>query len=172
MRPRPPVIAVCGASHASDREYQLAHECGALLARHGATVLNGGLGGVMAASAAGARSEGGICIGLLPGVDPDAANDDVTFALATGMGEMRNALIARCCAAMIAIGGGSGTLSEIAFASRIARPVALLESWELRGAGGSDITESMLRAATPAEAVDWVLFRLRAATDRPDSPGS
>jgi uncharacterized protein (TIGR00725 family) len=122
--------------------------------------VNGGLSGVMAASASGVRSAGGICVGFLPGADADDANDDVTVALATGMGEMRNALIARCAAAMIAIGGGWGTLSEIALAQRIGRPVALLNSWELGAPGEAEINASIHRAATAEEAVDWVMARI------------
>ena len=157
---RPPLIAVCGASQASDAEYRRAYECGALLAQRGATVLNGGLTGVMAASAAGVAAAGGICVGLLPGADVGAADDAVTIALPTGMGEMRNALIARCAAAMIAIGGGWGTLTEIAFAVRLGRPVALLDAWELRAPHGDEAGAEMHRAASVPDAVDWVMSRV------------
>lgn len=160
MSTRPPVIAVCGASQASPAQLQLALECGVLLARRGATVVNGGLGGVMAASAAGVRSANGVCVGLLPGADADEANADVTVALATGLGEMRNLLIARCASAMIAIGGGWGTLSEIAFALRLARPVALIDSWELRAPGGDELPAPIHRATSAEEAVEWVLSRV------------
>jgi uncharacterized protein (TIGR00725 family) len=123
-------------------------------------VVNGGLGGVMAASAAGVRSAGGVCIALLPGDHADA-NDDCTIALATGMGEMRNALIARVAQAVIAIGGGWGTLSEIAFACRIGRPVVLLSSWELRPPGGDTAFATLRRAESAEEAVDVVLALAR-----------
>jgi uncharacterized protein (TIGR00725 family) len=143
----------------TEAEHQLAFRCGALLAGRGATVLNGGLGGVMAATAAGVKSAGGACIALLPG-DSDNGNDDVTFALTTGLGEMRNALIARCAQAIIAIGGGWGTLSEIALARRLGRPVALLESWQLRAPGGDHVTASLHHAKSADEAVEWVMSRV------------
>ena len=132
---------------------------GRMLAERGVVVLCGGLGGVMAAAAGGVRSAGGTCIGLLPGSDAAAANPDVTLALPTGLGEMRNALMARCCNAMIAVGGGYGTLSEIAFALRIGKPVASLSSWEIRRSGDPEPDPALHRAATAAEAVDWVLQR-------------
>src|SRR5439155_1314047 len=83
-------------------------------AERGAVLLCGGLGGVMAAAARGAKQAGGVTVGILPGNDPREANRDIDVALATGMGEMRNALIVRAASAVIAIGGGWGTLSEIA----------------------------------------------------------
>ena len=159
---RPPLIAVCGTSLDEPGAMGDAEEVGRLLAQRGAAVVCGGLGGVMAAVARGARSGGGLCIALLPGDDPDAANPDVTVALPTGLGEMRNALIARACAAMIAVGGGYGTLSEIGFALRIGRPVAGLRTWDLRR-GDDDATDPAIhRAGTPRDAVDWVLARVEA----------
>lgn len=121
----------------------------------------------MAAAARGATAAGGVCIGLLPGDDPAAAAPEMTFALATGMGEMRNALIARCCTAMIAIGGGYGTLSEIALALRLARPIAALHTWELHAAaGGPEPADALLhRAASAGAAVDWVMQRISAASN-------
>lgn len=157
---RAPIIALCGASQASEAELATAYECGALLAGRGVTVVSGGLGGVMAAGAAGVKSGGGVCIALLPGASADEAGPEVTIALATGMGEMRNALLARVAQGVIAIGGGWGTLSEIAFARRIGRPVALLRSWELRAPAGDAITDSLHRAASAHDAVDWMLAQL------------
>jgi len=126
-------------------------------------VVNGGLSGVMAASAAGVRSAGGTCVGLLPGSDPADASPDVDIALPTGLGEARNALIARCGAAMIAVGGGWGTLSEIAFAQRLGRPVALLHSWEMRPPAGAERRAPIHHAATAADAVEWVLAQVAAS---------
>jgi len=113
----------------------------------------------MAAAARGVAVSGGICIGLLPGDDATQAAADVTVALPTGMGEMRNALIARCCAAMIAIGGGYGTLSEIGFALRLGRPVVALRSWEVRRTGAAAPDERLHRAEAAGEAVAWALSR-------------
>ncbi len=164
MTTRPPIVAVCGASQATDADLLDAVEVGRLLARSDCVVICGGLGGVMAAAARGAHAAGGVCIGLLPGDNSEDAAPEMTVALATGMGEMRNALIARCCAAMIAIGGGYGTLSEIALALRLARPVAALHTWELRAPGGREPAETLLyTAASPADAVDWVMQRVGAA---------
>ena len=152
---RPPLIAVCGAAKATVWDLALAEECGRLLGGRGAVVLCGGLGGVMAAAARGARTAGGASIGLLPGEDPDDASDEVTVAIPTGLGEMRNALIARACAGMVAIGGGYGTLSEVALALRLSRPVAGLGTWELRSPG--PIQGMLRRCEEPTEAVTWVL---------------
>ena len=160
QRARVPLIAVCGASEASTYQVRDAETVGQLLAERGAVIVCGGLGGVMAAVARGAARAGGLTIGLLPGDDPAHAAADVTVALATGMGEMRNTLIVRVCAAMIAIGGGYGTLSEIGLALRLGRPVVALHSWEVRRPGSGDADPGMHRAATPAEAVDWVLSQL------------
>jgi uncharacterized protein (TIGR00725 family) len=144
------VIAICGASEPTDEQYEHARAVGAGLARAGAVVVCGGRGGVMEAAARGAAEAGGTSLGILPGASRDEANEHVTFAVATGMGELRNGLIVRTADAVIAIGGGYGTLSEIALALRIGRPVIALGSWEL---GLDDIT----RAADPDEAVRLAL---------------
>jgi len=123
-------------------------------------VINGGLGGVMAACAAGVRDAGGTCIGLLPGSDPDAGDEALSVALATGMGEMRNALIARSTDGLIAIGGGWGTLSEIALAMRNGRPVALIDSWELRAPAGEEQSPLLTRVHAAADAVAWLVSQL------------
>lgn len=137
-----------------------AEEVGALLADAGVIVVCGGGRGVMAGVARGVRSREGICIGVLPGDDPGAANDDITIALPTGLGEQRNAVIAHSCRAMIAVGGGYGTLSEISFALRLGKPVAGLHTWDVRRAGDDAPDASLHAVESPAEAVDWVLAQL------------
>ena len=107
----------------------MAEAVGRLLATRGAVVVCGGLGGVMEGVCRGAAGAGGLSVGLLPGDDPEAANPAVGLALATGLGELRNGLIARACRGMIAIGGGYGTLSEVAFMLRLGRPVCAVSSW-------------------------------------------
>jgi len=108
----------------------------------------------MAAAARGAKQAGGLTVGILPGNDPGEANPDIDVALATGMGEMRNALIVRAAGAIIAIGGGWGTLSEIALARRIETPVVgLHDSFR----PGVDIA----RVERPEEAVRWALEQAR-----------
>lgn len=106
---------------------------GAQLARCGAIVVTGGLGGVMEAACRGAREAGGTTLGILPGAERAAANPFVDIALATGMGELRNGLVVRCADALIAIAGGHGTLSEIAFALKVGKPVVGIGTWEIEG---------------------------------------
>jgi hypothetical protein len=117
------LIAVVGGSSCTPAEAELAAAAGRLIAGRGAILLCGGLGGVMEAACRGAKEAGGPTVGILPGDDPRAANAYVDVPLATGMGEMRNALIVRAAAGVVAIGGGWGTLSEIALAQRIGTPV-------------------------------------------------
>jgi len=122
-------IGVIGGSEAEEAELRLAREVGARVARAGAALVCGGRGGVMEAACGGAREYGGLTIGVLPGLERAEANAYVEVALPTGLGELRNGLIVRFCDAMIAIGGGWGTLSEIAFAMRTARPIVAFEPW-------------------------------------------
>jgi uncharacterized protein (TIGR00725 family) len=137
----------------------MARQVGRLLAERGALVLCGGLGGVMEACAEAVRDAGGTSIGVLPGWDPDEAAEAVGIALPTGLGELRNALLARACAAMVAVGGGYGTLSEIAFARRLGRPVATLSSWQLTRDGVGVDDPDLFAAGSPVAAVDWALGR-------------
>lgn len=124
-------VAVVGSSDAdADLEGQ-AEAVGRQLARAGAAVVCGGLGGVMEAVCRGAREAGGTTIGLLPGLDRDAANPYVMLAIPTGLGELRNGLVVRAADALIAIGGGYGTLSEIGLALGAGVPVVGLGTWRL-----------------------------------------
>lgn len=125
-----------------------AEAVGAELARRGAVVICGGLGGIMEAACRGARAEGGVTLGILPGAERSAANPWVSVALATGLGELRNGLVVRCADAVIAIAGGYGTLSEIALALKAGMRVVGLGSWEIPG---------MLAADGPAAAVALAL---------------
>jgi uncharacterized protein (TIGR00725 family) len=126
-------VAVAGPGDASSQELQWAEEVGAGLADAGAVVVTGGLGGVMEAACRGARSRRGHTVGILPGDDRDAANGWVEIAIATGMGELRNGLVVRASDALVAIGGGHGTLSEVALALKLGRPVVGLGTWEVHG---------------------------------------
>jgi uncharacterized protein (TIGR00725 family) len=128
-------ISVIGTGVAAPSTDAAAERVGVLLAAAGAVVVCGGLGGVMAAACRGARAAGGHTIGLLPGADVDAANPWVDVALPTGMGEARNVLVARAGRAVIAVGGGFGTLSELAFARKLGIPVVGLDTWRLPGDG-------------------------------------
>jgi uncharacterized protein (TIGR00725 family) len=154
-----PYVAVVGAGDASPRETDQAEEVGRLLGRAGAVLVCGGLGGVMDAAARGARSEGGISVGILPGDDRGPAGPHLTVGIPTGLGEARNVLVVRGADAVIAVGGEFGTLSEIAFALRIGRPVVGLDTWELAKRGGP--VEAIVRASSAAEAVSLALQRMR-----------
>ncbi len=125
-RPLRPPIAVIGPREASAAEQDLARTVGADLARLGLVLMTGGKGGVMEAACAGAAEGGGFSIGLLPDDHWEGANAHVTLPIATGLGVARNAVIARAAFALVAIGGGYGTLSEMALALQFGRPVLTL----------------------------------------------
>jgi hypothetical protein len=131
MTQRAPYIGVIGTGEAAPDHERAAESVGAELARAGAVVVCGGLGGVMAAACRGARAAGGVTLGLLPGSDRDAANPWVSIAVPTGMGELRNGLIVRAADALVAVGGGFGTLSEIALALKLGRPVVGVGTWDI-----------------------------------------
>ena len=137
------MIAVVGSGEA---DLPAAEAVGRLLASAGEIVVTGGLGGVMAAACRGAASAGGVSVGLLPGLDAAAANEWVTVVLPTGLGELRNGLIVRACDAMIAVGGGYGTLSEIALALKAGKPVAGIGTWEIEGVRAYSDAESAVAA--------------------------
>ena len=140
-----------------------AEEVGRLLAEAGCTVVTGGLGEVMAAAARGAKQAGGTTIGILPGERRQDANPWIDHAVVTGIGHARNLAVVASGDAVVAVGGSWGTLAEIGFARRLGRPVVVLEpGWELPG-------EELLRAATPARAVE---LALTAAASRAGSDGS
>jgi uncharacterized protein (TIGR00725 family) len=161
---RPPLIGVCGTSRDHPATDELAERVGALIAARGGIVVCGGLGGVMAAVARGAARAGGFSIGLLPGGSPEDAAADVSLAIPTGMGEMRNALIVRACAVIIAIGGAYGTMSEIALALRTGRPVIGLKTWEIRSPGGRTADPGIRRASTAEEAVTMAFAAINGVT--------
>ena len=136
-------IAIAGSGDAAPWELEAAEEAGAAVAEAGCGLVCGGLGGVMEAACRGARSRGGLTVGFLPGLDRDDANGWVIAALPTGLGEGRNVLVVRAADAVVAIGGGYGTLSEVALTLKLGRPVVSLWSWEVEG---------VIEASTPAEA--------------------
>ena len=140
-------MGVVGAGDSGARLAAEAEAVGAALARRGAVVVSGGLGGVMEAACRGAKGAGGSTLGILPGGDRSAANEWVDLALATGLGEARNALVVRACDALVAVGGGYGTLSEIALALKAGRPVFGLESWDIPGVVGVASPEEAATAA-------------------------
>jgi uncharacterized protein (TIGR00725 family) len=139
-------VAVVGSGEAEKRHAAAAEEVGRLIAESGALLVCGGLGGVMEAACRGARAAGGTTVGLLPGVDRSEANRHVAVAVPTGLGEARNALVVRAADAVIAIGGGYGTLSEIALALRAGKPVIGLDTWEIEGVAPADGPEAAVAA--------------------------
>ena len=142
-----PYIAVVGPGDATPQELQTAVEVGRGLADAGAILVCGGLGGVMAAACQGARESNGTTIGLLPGPDRSAANDDVMIAIPTGLGELRNGRIIRSADAVIAIGGAYGTLSEVALALKANVPVIGLETWDIDGIESAGSAAEAVRRA-------------------------
>ena len=148
-------VAVIGRSTCSPAEAALAEEVGALLAEKSATVVCGGMGGVMEAVCRGAALRGGFTVGILPGNDRSAANQWVSLPIATGVGQARNIAVVRSCDAVIAIGGAYGTLSEIAFALDSNIPVVGIGTWRL----GEErtATHAVREATTAAEAVELAL---------------
>ncbi|MSO40674.1 MAG: TIGR00725 family protein [Solirubrobacterales bacterium] len=152
---RQPQVSVIGTSTPDEEIYELARAVGRGLAEAGAVVVCGGLGGVMEAVALGAGEAGGITIGVLPYIDPGDANPHVTHAIATGIGQARNIAVVGSGDAVIAVGGAWGTLSEIALARRMDKPVVALRSWELEKPDGSEpgITRVESAEAAVAEAI-------------------
>jgi len=135
-------VSVIGAGDADADAVAAAEAVGRELAVAGAILVCGGRGGVMEAAARGAAEAGGVAVGLLPDADRSQANRYLSVSVPTGMGELRNGLVARAGDAVIAIGGEFGTLSEIGFALKLGRPVVGLGTWELaRGGQGVDAIE-------------------------------
>jgi uncharacterized protein (TIGR00725 family) len=146
----PPYVALVGPAEATEAECRLAEAIGGLLAQRGAVLVTGGLGGVMAAASRGARAGGALTVGILPGGERAEANEWLSVAIPTGLGELRNGLVVRAADALIAVGGAYGTLSEVALALKAGIPVIGLGTWTIVGI---EIVE------TPLEAVDRALER-------------
>lgn len=146
------ILGVIGASRATEQGFSLAREVGAEIARRGAVLVCGGLGGVMEAASRGCAERGGEVLGLLPGPDRSAANPYVTIAVPTNMGHARNVIIAHTADALIAVEGEYGTLSEVAISLKLNKPVVVLE-------GGLEVAGT-LSAANPRAAVELALQRL------------
>jgi uncharacterized protein (TIGR00725 family) len=149
------IVAVIGAGRCSKDVAQIAESVGRELARRGVTLVCGGLGGVMEAACRGAKSEGGLTIGILPGFSRREANPHVDIPVVTGLGEARNVIVVRTSQAVIAVDGEYGTLSEIAYALKLGIPVVGLNTWQLAKEGR--LVPAIVEATTPAEAVDKAL---------------
>ena len=142
----PLYVAVIGPGDADDEFYGLAREVGRLVAGRGGVVVSGGLAGVMEAASRGATEAGGVSIGVLPYEDRRRANPYLSYSIPTGVGEARNLAVVCSADAVISVGGGYGTLSEIGLAKKTGRPVVVLRGWELG--------EHVIVASSPEEAVE------------------
>jgi uncharacterized protein (TIGR00725 family) len=140
-------IAVIGGSRPGRQALDTALEVGRLVARSGAVVVCGGLGGVMESASRGAREEGGLVVGILPGNSPADANPWVDLPIATGLGYTRNALVVMNADAIIAVDGEYGTLSEIAHGLILGKKVVGLRTWDVRGVTVAETAEEAVRLA-------------------------
>jgi uncharacterized protein (TIGR00725 family) len=145
-------IGVIGAGDCSEDVYKLAEQVGERIAKAGAVLVCGGLGGVMEAASKGAKKEGGTTIGILPGIDKNQANSYIDFPIVTGLGEGRNLLVIRNSDVVIALPGKYGTLSEIGFCLALGKPVIGLFTW--------DISEDIIKAKDAEEAVKIALSKV------------
>lgn len=152
----PHMIGVVGAGTADDPLYCLAYDLGAALATAGMVVVNGGLGGVMEASARGATEAGGLTVGILPGPRAKDANPFVQVPVVTNMGHARNVIIAHTAQALVAVGGSHGTRSEVSIGLKLGKPVVSLSSF--------DFDPAIQVVETPQQAVDALLDALGSRT--------
>jgi uncharacterized protein (TIGR00725 family) len=151
-------VAVCGESDPQTSLADLAFELGRGIAERDAVLICGGLTGVMEHAARGARAGGGLTIGLLPGEDATEANQYVDVAIATGLGQARNAILARTADGVIGLGGGLGTLSEIALALRNRRPTIGIQTWRFDRDGRTE--PALPTAANPHDALEWLFAHM------------
>jgi uncharacterized protein (TIGR00725 family) len=143
-------IAVIGPADPSGEEYEVGRIVGCVIASNHETLICGGLSGVMEAACKGAQEQGGLTVGIVP--DTGNGNLYLDIVIRSGLGYARNALVVQSSDAVIAIGGGYGTLSEIALALKANRPVFGIKTWEIKG---------VTRCETPEEAVSKAVHAAR-----------
>lgn len=148
-------IAVIGNSKALAQEIKLAEEIGREIAKCGAILVCGGLDGVMEAACRGAVSEGGLTVGILPGTSRNDANQYVKIPIVTGIGYARNIVVVKSAQAVIAVGGGYGTLTEIGYALKNGIPVVGIDTWQLTNK--DKINDSIIRVENALDAVSTAL---------------
>ena len=141
-------VAVIGPSECSEEEAAAAEEIGSVLAAHGATLVSGGLGGVMEASCRGARMRGGLVVGILPG--QGEGNQYLSVVVRTGLSHTRNFLVVGSADSVVAVGGAYGTLSEIAIALKQGKPVFGLNTWDIEGVAPCTMPEEAALKALSA----------------------
>lgn len=151
-RKRTLIISVIGGSSPSGESYRMAELVGRELGKRGLMVCCGGLGGVMEAVCRGAKSEGGVTVGILPGDDPKEANSYVDIPICTGIGHARNVLVVKTGGAVIAVDGSYGTMSEIAHALAEGIPVVGLNTWTFLREG--ELDSGVVLADNPRDAVE------------------
>lgn len=127
------IIGVIGGRRVKKQLLTVAETVGRMIAERGLLLVCGGLSGVMEAVSKGAKEAGGTTIGILPQDTKDEANPYIDIPIVTGFGVGRNVIIARTSDVIIAIGGGYGTLSEIAFALQLGKPVIGVDTWDIKG---------------------------------------
>jgi uncharacterized protein (TIGR00725 family) len=140
------IVSVIGAGSCSPDIYKTAEKVGSLIAQRGAILVTGGLYGVMEAASKGACDAGGITVGILPGSEKNDANKYIMIPITTGLSHARNVIVVRSSDAVIAVSGEYGTLSEIAIALKLGKPVVGIQTWEN--------IEGVISVATPEEAVN------------------
>lgn len=141
-------VGVIGGNDPEPHHLDMARRVGELIAQAGAILVCGGLGGVMAAAASGAKKVGGLTLGILPGSAPEEANPYIDIPIATGLGYSRNSLVAMNSDVLIAVDGEYGTLSEIAYGNIYRKKVIGLETWDIEG---------VIPASSAEEAVEMAL---------------
>ena len=142
-------IGVIGAGACTAAVSRIAEETGREIAKAQAVLVCGGLGGVMEAAAKGAKMLGGLTVGILPGDSSDQANPYIDVPIVTDMGHARNVIVVRTSDALIAVEGSYGTLSEIAIALKLGKPVVGINTWDVSG--------DIMKAADPREAVSLIV---------------
>jgi uncharacterized protein (TIGR00725 family) len=152
MKKKKVFVGVIGAGKCSKKIFTLAEEVGKEIAKSGAILVCGGLGGVMEGAAKGAKEAKGITIGILPGVSKEEANPYIDIPIITGIGEGRNLIVIRSSDAIIALPGKYGTLCELSFAVKLEKPVVGISTW--------DISERITKSNDPAEAVKLALEQI------------
>jgi len=145
------IIGVIGGRRVDKTPLSEAEKVGRLIAQKEIVLVCGGLSGVMEAAAKGARSADGTTVGILPQEHKRDANEYIDIPIVTGLGIGRNVIIARTADVLISIGGEYGTLSEIAFALQMGKPVIGIRTWDIEG---------IIPAANAEEAVNRALALL------------
>jgi hypothetical protein len=146
-------IGVIGSGYCSEEIESIAEEVGREIAKRGAILICGGLSGVMEAAARGAKKEKGITVGILPGFKIDEANKYIDIKIPTGISDARNIIIVRASDAIISVSGGYGTLSEIAFALKLRKPIIGIRTWE--------VSKDVMIAKDPKEAVNIAISLIK-----------